>query len=389
MKKLLCLILAIIFIPGGSFSESLSPETVIYLMNSLSKETELDGFSTLYYYDNQTNTFGFKVFSENIITPAKETLATGEATEEWLTCEEAAFSMYESLRPTLSDLGFEDYSFHICFVTSMEKNGVTFYIVGDEKGKDYRVIKALEASDKKALGLPSDTSPSFTAPDGKTYCIDDSMTVILKDAELSDLFLKAVKKFDFTSALNYVSKYKEKNKQDDLSGISNYLDQLLAEANRCLQNCIVEYDPVEEKVKVFFHGVEKIDKDTCLVPYIDNGSRKEIFGFIAEDWIFTDTIIINGNGMDKINWFVKDVQRDVLKHGKITEYYYGHLDDSECTSIHSAEDVIIRFRNSDTDKKYDHKVSQAEADALNTIRSLHSIYLDISNLCFRFQKACE
>lgn len=161
--------------------------------------------------------------------------------------------------------------------------------------------------------------------------------------------------------------------------------ETLAELSK---QCAVSEDAFENETVIYYSGVTDISANINVVPSLtvsDSGKTKLEYklGFKKSGWLFFDEISIvsqNKTAKDQ-NFDHFDVNRDVVSGGQVQEYIFTSY--LNVASFVDDENIVIRFKNSDTRETVDHALTNAEisaVSALSQISKAHSgIYKMITN----------
>ena len=162
---------------------------------------------------------------------------------------------------------------------------------------------------------------------------------------------------------------------DQILSVAALADEALA----LLQDCDRNEDPVENITTITFIGVSEISDEIHVVPILQANTFRLLFGFIADDWLFFDQVILTADGEMVFSQKFKhlDIDRDILDGGQISEKERWKYDKDDILAVADAENSIIRFKNTDTEEHLDFAVSPAEADAIRTVCRLWQIQAEL------------
>ena len=215
-----------------------------------------------------------------------------------------------------------------------------------------------------APGFPAEdyAAMSFTAPDGILAAAREQIETLAVD-------------LDFAALLDLCAAY-----PDD--SVAQAIAQQAETAQELLKGCVVEEDAFTGTFAVYAKGCQEITKNISLVPYIkDYGFGIEarcLVGYIANDWVFLDTILVAGTGMTTITKRVSPEVSDVLSGGMVTEVADVPFTADEAQAILGADNVAIRFQGDG--RQLDVEVSQAELDAMAAIYGIDAAVTGIIHL---------
>ena len=230
----------------------------------------------------------------------------------------------------------------------------------------------------------------------KNFGVTFFVSIEENNTDINELPLHVRNENDFFADEGRMNSYNEYRENYDIENInimvSEYIDSNMPTENdscykiqRVINDCkeidnfkniVIEHDDVENDTKVFYSGLDSISRNNNFVTYIEEKSVFTKVGFIADDWIFFDEIIIS-NGTDKFEHSYKsyDITTDVLDDGSITEWNRIIVSDKEEDIILSENsNVTIRFKNDEDDKYLDHQLTETEIQAFSVIRELHDVY---------------
>lgn len=176
----------------------------------------------------------------------------------------------------------------------------------------------------------------------------------------------------------------------DLAGTS-WVERILSQIDELAalsKKCAISEDTFENETVIYYSGVADISNNVNIVPSltISNSGETKLeykLGFKKNGWLFFDEISVvsqNRNAKDQ-SFDHFDVNRDVIRGGQIQEYVF--TSSLNIASFIDDENIIIRFKNSDTRETVDHKLTSAEISAVSTLSQIseaHSgIYKMITN----------
>lgn len=151
------------------------------------------------------------------------------------------------------------------------------------------------------------------------------------------------------------------------------------------KKCTMSEDAFENKTVIYYSGVTDISNTVNIIPSltIGNSERPKLeykLGFKKSGWLFLDEIsVVSQNKEAKSQTFDHfDVNRDIIRGGQIQEYVYtSYLD---IASFADDENIVIRFKNSDTRETVDHTLTDAEISAVSTLSQIEQIHSSVYKL---------
>ena len=213
---------------------------------------------------------------------------------------------------------------------------------------------------------------------------DDGYNIKVSGAE--DFFLETsteyeekLSHFDFNGIKEMADAYLLEHPNANDADRINVVAPLVEEAIELLQKCTITYDKVDNKTLINYKGIDGFSNSVHLYSWIDNTWCSTEAGFIARDWLFFNEITISGEGFSKTAFYgSSSVGKEIIK-GKVKESVSMSWSEEELAAIKDAKDVTIRFRNRDTKKYLDFKLSEKEIESLYTMNRLRSIYRILSD----------
>ncbi len=129
-------------------------------------------------------------------------------------------------------------------------------------------------------------------------------------------------------------------------------------------------DEFDGTVYLVYPGLNDISPDACIVPYItpeDDSAAK--IGYVADDWVFFDTIAISLNQtIIYENEFESYEVENVVENKTVSEWITisppVFFDDQYKEMMLESSSTVIRFSNTSRGTKYDHRLTDAEMQAL-------------------------
>lgn len=192
----------------------------------------------------------------------------------------------------------------------------------------------------------------------------------------------------YTELYEYITEFIENN---DIT--PNDIVYELQEGAKTLSDlatkCEIITDNIEATAYVYYPGVDDISDKTNVIPFLSTStygiSLEFKLGFNRNGWLFFDEVTVsNSNTTHKtVDYKNYDVNRDTLGGSLIQEYIYTSTFNESFTSSAPGNEVVIRFKNTDTNEIFDHTLTDDEISAislLDQIDRLHSsLYSDISH----------
>lgn len=138
-----------------------------------------------------------------------------------------------------------------------------------------------------------------------------------------------------------------------------------------------EYDKIEKRFRAYYTGVEEISNEINVVPMFSAGrlgcSHSYKIGFQKDGWLFFNKVIVASDDRDSMESSVDSwkVNHDVLGGGMIQETIFTSLDIKDFASD---QNVIIRFKNTNTGEALDHMFTPDEISAIVAIDEFTRLY---------------
>jgi len=210
---------------------------------------------------------------------------------------------------------------------------------------------------------------------------------VVVDSDFYNSIHDVVECYQFDAAKELLTAYASQNPNLPINQNYEILLRLVEESSLLMAKCNAEYDAIEEHPIVTYKGLEQIGEKTHLYTFIDGSTVITYLGFVSDDWLFFDNIIIVGDGMNKISFSVSDTVRDIIDGGMIMERYEKRSwYDKDIEALNNGSNMVMRFKNEDTNEYIDLNISDPEIDAWRTLHRLQDIRRDILNLCYQATK---
>lgn len=183
-------------------------------------------------------------------------------------------------------------------------------------------------------------------------------------------------KGEFDVLSDYLKSFVDSNS----SGIDERIDQItgylkLMSEQKKKFSC--EYDKVEKRFRAYCAGVEEISNEINVVPMFSAGrlgcSHGYKIGFQKDGWLFFNKVIVASDDRDSMESSVDSwkVNHDVLGGGMIQETIFTSLGIEDFASD---QNVIIRFKNTNTGEALDHMFTPDEISAIVAIDEFTRLY---------------
>lgn len=152
------------------------------------------------------------------------------------------------------------------------------------------------------------------------------------------------------------------------------------------ENLVCETDSFSGETNVYYDGYTGIDTEHYLYPHFTQGKYFLRLGFVKDDWLFADKIILKRasesmEGALHFDGASYEFERDILDGGMIMEYkeeslYYTRIDkfleDMD-------EEIAIRFE-AENDKKLDYWLTENDKKALQNVAKYSKLVLSLSEI---------
>ncbi|MEG0913503.1 MAG: hypothetical protein RSG53_07830 [Oscillospiraceae bacterium] len=215
-----------------------------------------------------------------------------------------------------------------------------------------------------------------------------SPTEFFASEERRNAYLSFLNAFDYEGLNTYISDFVSNNEISINDNIQTF-QELLPELIKLKSLCDIRTNEFEGNAVLYYHGVEDVGNEICIVPFLETNSHTGIgedciLGFIRNDWLFFDKVSVKGGGSEisSSTYQSYDVNRDVLSGSLIIECVgVGSQFSKEFGSAIEAEKGMVRFENTETEKVVDHSITSIELEAMRTIRRIDEIHTSLYYAC--------
>jgi len=209
---------------------------------------------------------------------------------------------------------------------------------------------------------------------------------IFSDENRAELIRDLIEKYNFFEIQKVVDNYLaeiEPPETDMAYLLKNHITDDVLQATRA---CKFSYDTFAEEMFVYYKGVEAISRDVNFLPYIKDTYIELRTGFRKSKWLFFTDCTIKADDYTKSifgkSW---DMERNVIAGSTIEEYidwgsfFYGD-------EILQANNVVMRFENSDNKEHYDHEITEKERSALKALCTITECRDNLINVYYGWMK---
>lgn len=190
-----------------------------------------------------------------------------------------------------------------------------------------------------------------------------------------DFYKRAIKLGQYEELYDYVNAYINENTLEQTADAYKIVEILQPYIDN--KDCYdIKYDDMEEECIIMYRGINTIDKQYHIFPYLQNASSLKInLGFKAQDWIFFDKIVVanENEGNDYIIIKKGDKIEEVVSGGiyEKTEIGSGTKEKEFREAILNSNK--IRFENEDKEKKIDFDILEEEKRAIAELLKLENM----------------
>ena len=182
-----------------------------------------------------------------------------------------------------------------------------------------------------------------------------------------------------TSIKNYASTH-----QNDIVLLNAILDSLNKYGD--FENLVCEIDSFSGETNIFYDGYAGIDTEHYIYPHFSNGKYLLRLGFVRDDWIFAEKIILKrvSESMEsalQFNGDSFDFERDVLSNGMVLECKEESLYHTRIESYldNLDEKMAIRFE-AENGEALDYILTDMDKSALRNIAKYSKLMMNLSDI---------